>query len=143
MQRGSLAALFFTALMVLSGCFGAVDSSEDENAGEEPVSNTVQLEAEWDILPDTISLDGTPVQLTITVQSAGDSWVAEPTIITPQASVLTTYQWEKTASGLRLAFTPETIGEYSIQVQFSTTNDAVFIRTTSRRPRSYSSRGTP
>ena len=126
MQRGSLAALFFTGLMVLSGCFGAVDSSEDGNSIEDIVSNTVDLEAEWGMLPDSIPLDGTPVQLTISVESTGESWGAEPTIITPQASELTTYDWEETVLGLQLTFIPDTIGEYSIQIQFTALNGAVF-----------------
>ncbi|MCP2505333.1 MAG: MSCRAMM family adhesin SdrC, partial [Candidatus Poseidoniaceae archaeon] len=127
MQRGSLAALFLTGLMVLSGCFGAVESGEDGKSIDESLSNTVQLEAEWGILPESIPLDGTPVQITISVQSDGENWGAEPTIITPETSVLTTYLWEVTVLGLQLTFTPATIGEYSIRIQFTTLNDAEFI----------------
>ena len=128
MQRGSLAALFFTGLMVLSGCFGAVDSGDDENQIEEPSLQAVLLAAEWDIHADSIQLDGTPVQLTISVQSDDPNWDAQPTILTPQGEALTAYEWDKDSQGLQLIFTPTTVGDYSIQVDFTTLNDAVFIK---------------
>ena len=62
MQRRSLAAIFLTGLMVLSGCFGAISTDEDENS-EVPLSKTVELSASWGIVPDSITLDGAPIQL--------------------------------------------------------------------------------
>ena len=127
MQRGSLAALFFTALMVLSGCFGAVDSSEDGKEIEEPQVKTVLLAAEWGILPESIQLDGNPVQLTISVESDAEDWSARPLIFSPHNEALTTLDWVKSPQGLLLTFTPTTIGNYSIQVDFIALNDSEFI----------------
>ncbi len=127
MQRRSLAAILLASLMVLSGCFGAISTDEDEKNTEVPLSKTVELSASWGILPDSITLDGAPVQLAIFVQSQGDDWGVQPTIITPQASLLTAFELVETTQGLQLTFIPETIGEYSIQVKFITLNDAEFI----------------
>ena len=127
MQRRSLAALFLTGLMVLSGCFGAVSQNDDANEIEEPLSLTVELNATWGVIPDTVPFDGTPVLLTIIVQNQGDDWWALPTITTPQLSLLTNFELEKKHPGLILSFIPEVIGDYSIQVQFVTINDAEFI----------------
>ena len=126
MQRRSLAALFLTGLMVLSGCFGAVSQNDDESEIDEPLSNTVELTAAWGVIPDSIPLDGTPVLLTIVVQNKGDDWDAQPTILTPQITVLTTFELEKTPQGLQLMFIPQVAGDYSILVHFTVINNAEF-----------------
>lgn len=127
MQRRSLAAILLTGLMVLSGCFGAVSPTDDGKEVEETRPLTVELSTSWGLLPETIPLDGTPVLLTIVVQSQGDDWDAQPTIITPQISLLTDYEWERTSQGLQLTFIPEAIGNYTVQIKFTPLNNGEFI----------------
>ena len=48
-------------------------------------------------------------------------------IITPQITLLSNFQWEVTPLGYQLSFVPESLGDYSVQVDFVPINGATFI----------------
>ncbi len=126
MHKRSLSAIMLTSLLVLSGCLGVSNEDEKETIIQEFDQNTVQLSASWGLTPEVLPLDGTPVQLSVLVESEGDNWVLEPTIITPQISRLTEYILEPNSFGYQLSFIPENLGNYTIQLAFKTTGDSQF-----------------
>ncbi|MBT6844803.1 MAG: hypothetical protein HOA11_03515, partial [Euryarchaeota archaeon] len=127
MHRRSLAAFLLTGILLLSGCFGGVEVNEDETLDSEDLVKTVQLSVEWGVNPDTKMLDGTSVVFSIIVDSEGDDWTAEPTIITPKISLFESYEWESNPLGFQLSFIPEELGDYALQVKFVPTNGAIFV----------------
>ena len=126
MQRGSITAILLAGLMVLSGCIGAITPGEEENVIDDSSAQQLELSASWDLAPDSKVLNGGPVQLTIMVQSQGDEWSAQPAITTPQNSLLSSYELKETSQGLILTFTPDSVGEYRIEVEFIPLDDAQF-----------------
>ena len=126
-HRQTTAAVLLASLLLISGCLGAVNSDEEETLIPDSETNEVKLSAAWGIVTDTIELDGTPAQLSIEIESDGENWQTEIMIITPQISLLTDYDWEKTPLGFQLSFVPEMTGEYNVQLMFIPTNDAVFV----------------
>ena len=90
MDSRSWAAFLLTGILLLSGCFGGIETNEDEISNDETTVKTVVLSAEWDVNPDTIALDGTSVLYTIMVENVGDEWAAEQTIISPRISLVDT-----------------------------------------------------
>ena len=127
MHRQTTAAVLLASLLLISGCLGAVNSDEEETLIPDPETNEVKLSASWGIVTDTIELDGTPAQLLIEIESDGENWLAEIMIITPQISLQTDYNWEKTPLGFQLSFVPEMTGDFNVQLTFIPTNDAVFV----------------
>ena len=126
MQRQTFAAILLASLLVISGCLGSVDTVEDETEVPDSQSNEVKLSASWGVVTDTIEFDGTPAQLLFEVESEGENWEVEVLIITPQISLFSDYNLEDTPLGFQLSFVPETLGDYTVQVDFIPQNDAVF-----------------
>lgn len=126
MEGRSLYAVLLVGLLVLSGCIGATETPTDSTPNINNAETIVSLNATWGVVPQDAVLDGTPIQLEVVIQNDGDNWKAFPTILTPDFTALGAYEWQETQRGYQLAFVPQNVGDYTVQIEFATTNDAEF-----------------
>lgn len=126
MEGRAFYAILLVSLLVVSGCLGNADIESEIPEDENQFIGIISLNASWGALIQSIPMDGTPIVLQVVIASEGDDWEAQPTILTPNFTSLSLYEWEKNQQGYQLSFVPEITGDYSIQIEFATMNNAEF-----------------
>ncbi len=126
MEGRAFYAILLVSLLVVSGCMGNADIESEIPEDENQFIGNISLNASWGALIQSIPMDGTPIVLQVVIASEGDDWEAQPTILTPNFTSLSMYEWEKNQQGYQLSFVPEMSGDYSIQIEFATMNNAEF-----------------
>ena len=127
METRSWYAVLLVVMLFTSGCLSSVDSNNLENEDEVEPSSEITFRAEWDIRPDIKYLDGSPIELNILIISDSEEWLAEPTIISPEITALGVFNSTTTSMAYHLSFYPQTLGDYSVQIEFSATNGFEFV----------------
>ncbi|MBT59940.1 MAG: hypothetical protein CMA63_00115 [Euryarchaeota archaeon] len=126
MSKRTVTALILVGLMFTSGCMGAIESDSDLTDEPEIELESISLTASWELAPSQGLVNDAPIQFNVKIQATGQDWTASPMIISPSIELVAEFEWEKTPLGYTLQLTPTEIGSYLVQVDFATTNGAVF-----------------